>query len=576
VRTAGHLAIAAVPGDEATITAMHDAVTELAPASPNAAADLALRLLELVDDEDERRLEIVRSAASVLMVAGRTDEAVVIAERFLGTHRLPGEVEAAIQLELRSAWLFVRFEPYPTPVPAHLQHDPAADPVVVATLTALEHAPPMWQRSAADADQTLETAIRIARESRRAFEFTLVSQLRAIRSTLRGRVEEALAHAEAARGFAESFGSPALLAVHDSSVAAQLAANGRLGDALELLRGASAVAGPAERAAAVASDARDEWTRTSILVSQGRLDDAHAEALPRLELVVGLGYFGRVSLPLATLVETSLRRGESGAASAALTRYGPIAEGVRSYERYAAALVADAQGETAAVPQTLAAIAAELEAGCFDVAIAQPHRLPLLVHIAARAGDEQAARAFARAATTLADQNPNTGSLAAAAAHARGLVEHDLQLLRQAVELAADEESRLFEAGSREDFAAALVSESLGTEAVEQLEAAYEFYVYAGAHRDVARVRAALRALGVRKRQTTVARPRHGWDSLTKSEGVVVDLVATGLTNREAAAELFLSPETINTHLRHAFAKLGIRSRVELARLAAQREPVAG
>ena len=85
---------------------------------------------------------------------------------------------------------------------------------------------------------------------------------------------------------------------------------------------------------------------------------------------------------------------------------------------------------------------------------------------------------------------------------------------------------------------------------------------------------ATLLALGIRKRQASVARPQHGWASLTRSEQAVVELVARGLTNREAASELFLSPDTINTHLRHAFAKLGIRSRVELARLAAEREHV--
>jgi DNA-binding CsgD family transcriptional regulator len=48
----------------------------------------------------------------------------------------------------------------------------------------------------------------------------------------------------------------------------------------------------------------------------------------------------------------------------------------------------------------------------------------------------------------------------------------------------------------------------------------------------------------------------------------VVQIVVEDRTNREAAAALFLSPDTINTHLRHAFTKLGIRSRVELVRLA--------
>lgn len=44
-----------------------------------------------------------------------------------------------------------------------------------------------------------------------------------------------------------------------------------------------------------------------------------------------------------------------------------------------------------------------------------------------------------------------------------------------------------------------------------------------------------------------------------------------GATNREVAERLYLSPFTVNSHLKHVFVKLGIRSRVELARLAAER-----
>ena len=64
-------------------------------------------------------------------------------------------------------------------------------------------------------------------------------------------------------------------------------------------------------------------------------------------------------------------------------------------------------------------------------------------------------------------------------------------------------------------------------------------------------------------------RPQAGWAALTDSELSVVRLIAQGLTNREAAQELFVSPHTINSHLRHAFTKLGVNSRVELARIAA-------
>ena len=63
------------------------------------------------------------------------------------------------------------------------------------------------------------------------------------------------------------------------------------------------------------------------------------------------------------------------------------------------------------------------------------------------------------------------------------------------------------------------------------------------------------------------------WPELTSSELAVVRLVTQGATDREVAERLFISAHTVNSHLRHVFAKLGIRSRVELARLAGERRP---
>jgi DNA-binding CsgD family transcriptional regulator len=58
------------------------------------------------------------------------------------------------------------------------------------------------------------------------------------------------------------------------------------------------------------------------------------------------------------------------------------------------------------------------------------------------------------------------------------------------------------------------------------------------------------------------------WQSLTAAERQVVRAVTAGRTNREAADVLFLSPHTVNSHLRHVYVKLGISSRTELVRLA--------
>ncbi|MFF5438032.1 helix-turn-helix transcriptional regulator [Streptomyces achromogenes] len=66
-------------------------------------------------------------------------------------------------------------------------------------------------------------------------------------------------------------------------------------------------------------------------------------------------------------------------------------------------------------------------------------------------------------------------------------------------------------------------------------------------------------------RRTAAVHP--GWASLTPAELRVARLVAEGLTNRAVAQRLCISPHTVDSHLRHAFAKLGISSRVALARL---------
>src|SRR5262249_60393958 len=89
----------------------------------------------------------------------------------------------------------------------------------------------------------------------------------------------------------------------------------------------------------------------------------------------------------------------------------------------------------------------------------------------------------------------------------------------------------------------------------------------AAPRRDAARLEQRLRTLGVRRRpRRAPGGSRLGPASLTESELRVVGLVAEGLTNRTIAERLFLSPHTVDAHLRHAFTKLGVSSRVELTR----------
>ena len=59
-------------------------------------------------------------------------------------------------------------------------------------------------------------------------------------------------------------------------------------------------------------------------------------------------------------------------------------------------------------------------------------------------------------------------------------------------------------------------------------------------------------------------RPTSGWGSLTPMENDVVRLVAEGLGNKDIGARLFISPRTVQSHLTHVYAKLGLTSRVQL------------
>jgi DNA-binding CsgD family transcriptional regulator len=74
----------------------------------------------------------------------------------------------------------------------------------------------------------------------------------------------------------------------------------------------------------------------------------------------------------------------------------------------------------------------------------------------------------------------------------------------------------------------------------------------------------ALRGRGERKRPST------GWGSLTPTELDVVRLVAEGIPNKDIATRLFVSPRTVQSHLRHVYNKLALTSRVQLAQEAAR------
>jgi DNA-binding NarL/FixJ family response regulator len=154
-----------------------------------------------------------------------------------------------------------------------------------------------------------------------------------------------------------------------------------------------------------------------------------------------------------------------------------------------------------------------------------------------------------------------------AAAHCGGIVGQDPELLAHAAASHRDPWAR---ASAAEDLGTVLIAMNNPDGAVPYLDDALGGYGHASAERDLARIRRRLRKLGVRRQhRATAGRPATGWESLTEIEQMTATLVAEGLTNHQVADRMYVSAHTVAFHLKQVFRKLGIGSRVELARIVA-------
>jgi len=151
----------------------------------------------------------------------------------------------------------------------------------------------------------------------------------------------------------------------------------------------------------------------------------------------------------------------------------------------------------------------------------------------------------------------------------------DVDLARQVVAVLEQVAGRYCATRSRatalEDAARAWTGQGNRRNAEALLRQAYALYDELGSAEGTARVRARLRTVGTRLcHWTHQDRPAFGWGSLTDTERTIADLVGQGLSNRQVASRVFLSTHTVAFHLRHVFWKLGVTSRVQLARMTAE------
>ena len=566
VEVAMQLAASAQPGDEVAITTLLDAAKTLITTDPDTAAQFGERALVLAPNHHPQRGEIVGTTAIALHIAGNSEQAIAFADLAL-RETLPAQQEAEVRLSI--AGMFAISPEIRIGAGRLALNLPELPETVRARhLACLFH--------------NLVTAGRLD-DARAVLEETRT----AVESVDDARATFTLHVAESALEYTDDRFGPSLelitsayrdgiFAGDDQRLRLAHMWHGELLSSADRYDEALAIA--ADGVAAAQRD-RQGWAYQMFETWQGRMllrTGRLSEALAMLEGRFALedGTHAAAVLDAAGIVALGQLAIHTGSARLA-GRLGDIGRvmlerGTPAVRRHAGWLLASfamAEGDAEAGREWLrAATEADGRATLprFPLDIADE---VLLARIALASGDDDLAQLALSNTRRRAQLNPGIVSMAASAVHVRGLLERSEADLREAVDLFGRVPRRLEQAAALEDLGVSITATERG-EAIDALGQSLALYTELGATWDAGRVRSRLRELGVRRRIVTTEPVTRGWAAMTTAELAVARLVAEGLTNREVAERLFLSPHTVSSHLRHVFTKLGINSRVELARLA--------
>jgi DNA-binding NarL/FixJ family response regulator len=563
VAAARHLLAGAQPGDAVALAGLDRAVADATQSSPAAAAEFAIRALDLTGPTGPGRHARTVAAVRALTAAGRWEDAESAA--------LPAMVQPASEpggAELRSALASL-----------HATHDRAAEALTEAESILAD--PALGAEVHDDAKVALMQALTGRRDIQKAAQVAraiLAGQPReqhvraAVPASLMlalagwdaAHVGEALDLAgEAVRMRAEP-GAPRFHP--DLFLAARLTDIHRFSDAEAIVDSI----GPADTPPVLSwTPASAGILRARAALARGRIEDAAAQAELALGHASVTGTLLHDQLARCVLATIALRRGDLSQAGG-LIGSPPVTprhflsgyEGTRSL--VIAARIEEARNGPQAALDRLGHLYADLLEHRYPL-VSDPDCAPWLVRVALAAGDRERASLVVGVMAEIDQANPDVPLFLACADHAAGIFAADHLRLERAITRHDDPWAR---ASAAEDLGA-LAVDFHRKDSVRWLDVALDAYVASGAERDAARVRRKLRQLGVRRRHwRSVKRPETGWESLTETESSVAGLVATGLTNQQVADQMFISTHTVAFHLRQVFRKLDIRSRVELARAA--------
>ncbi|MDQ2709144.1 MAG: LuxR C-terminal-related transcriptional regulator, partial [Actinomycetota bacterium] len=187
------------------------------------------------------------------------------------------------------------------------------------------------------------------------------------------------------------------------------------------------------------------------------------------------------------------------------------------------------------------------------------------VRLALAHGDQRRARAALEAIDVLADSHPDAYTLQGTMLRCRGLLDNDVDALLAAVDVQRAGPRPLERALACGEAAAALARTGAHERAMVLLDEACAVLSALGARHDLMRVVTAARAAGLRPGRRPGRLTETGVGALTPAERAVAELVAEGLTNPEIGKRLYVSRNTVRTHVSRVLSKLGCRSRAEIA-----------